>query len=92
MTPSESDHPTATRDRLALDRTKLANERTALAYLRTSLMLAATGVTLLKLYPSSFWAIPISWVFICLAVVVLAAGFRRFRRLAAALQEQFLNG
>ncbi len=82
---------TPVRDQLSLNRTQLANERTVLAYVRTSLLLAATGVTLLKFYPTKAWSIPISWIFICLGVAVLFVGLARFRRLSAELQKQFLN-
>ncbi|MEZ6117805.1 MAG: DUF202 domain-containing protein [Pirellulaceae bacterium] len=45
------------RDTLARDRTLLANERTLLAYARTAIMLGVSGVTLIKLYPESRFAL-----------------------------------
>ncbi len=66
------------RDRLAVDRTHMANERTLLAYSRTAMMLAASGITLLKLFPEShFWRY-FGFFLIPIAVVVAIIGVWRF--------------
>jgi len=58
-------------DRLAVERTRLANERTLLAYVRTALMIAATGVTLLKLFEPTPIVVATGW---CLVVAGIAVG------------------
>ena len=75
------------RDHLALDRTRLANERTLLAYVRTAIMFAATGVTLIKLFPSESAAVLAGWSMIPVSVAMCALGTWRFFRLSASLNK-----
>ncbi len=73
------------RDHLALDRTRLAIERTFLAYVRTAIMVAVSGITLIKLFPTS-WSAQISgWVLILLAVLLMFFAAGRFLRLRHSL-------
>jgi putative membrane protein len=66
------------RDDLATDRTLLANERTLLAYVRTAIMIAASGGTLLKVFPGQIHAMDGGSVLLVLSVVVAAWGYVRY--------------
>lgn len=68
------------RDWLALDRTVLANERTFLAYGRTALGLFLGGLTLIKVFHSSF-AIATGWAFVGFAIVTFSFGVQRFLKM-----------
>ena len=74
------------RDLLAIDRTAMANERTFLAYARTAIMLVATGVTLIKLFPTSPFLRVAGFALVPVAAVVIGIGVRRYWGLAAALR------
>jgi len=67
------------RDDLATDRTLLANERTLLAYARTAIMIAASGGTLLKVFPGQIHATAGGSLLLVLSVVVAALGYGRYR-------------
>lgn len=71
---------------LALVRTQLANERTALAYVRTSLLLAATGVTVIKIYGYAPPALLTGGMLLATALVVAIIGGGRYLRLARVLK------
>jgi len=75
------------RDHLAMDRTAMANERTFLAYCRTAIMLAATAVTLFKLFPGSDAARYISLAIILAALAIGVVGGLRYWGLTRALKE-----
>jgi putative membrane protein len=67
------------RDDLATDRTLLANERTMLAYVRTAIMIAASGGTMLKVFPGQIQAMAGGSLLLVLSVVVAAWGTCRYR-------------
>jgi putative membrane protein len=69
------------RDELAIDRTALANERTFLAYVRTSLAFAITGAGAIK-FLTSLAALMLGWLMLVIAVVIVAVGVWRFRRVS----------
>lgn len=69
------------RDELAIDRTALANERTLLAYVRTSLAFAITGAGAIR-FLTSLVALILGWLMLVIAVVIVAVGVWRFRRVS----------
>ncbi len=73
------------RTRMANERTRMANERTVLAYLRSAIMLAASGATLIQLYPMRADIKAIGVVLIVAGIGLLVFGGIRFRRLARML-------
>ena len=74
-------HDSSERDRLARKRTSLANERTFLSYARTAIMLFASGATVVKLFPSSFFHIALGVVLVGLSFFGLVIGIFRYRRM-----------
>ena len=78
-------HDSTERDRLARKRTDLANERTFLSYVRTAIMLFATGATLLKLFPSSYFNIVIGVLLIGFSFFVLVIGIFRFKAMKSKI-------
>lgn len=90
--PDEGTPDTEVRDSLAVQRTVLANERTFLAYVRTSLTLFLVGVSFVHLpdmHPDpAFGGLRYDvagWLFVLSAIVVLIAGYLRYRRFKAAI-------
>lgn len=79
------------RDTLARDRTLLANERTLLAYVRTAIMLGVSGVTLVKLYPESRFALIACGVLLPASILLSIFAVYRFgmmkRELSALWQK-----
>ena len=73
------------RTRMANERTRMANERTVLAYLRSAIMLAASGATLIQLYPMRADIKATGVVLIVAGIGLLVFGGVRFRRLARML-------
>lgn len=73
------------RTRMANERTRMANERTVLAYLRSAIMLAASGATLIQLYPMRADIKATGVVLIVAGIGLLVFGGVRFRRLAQML-------
>ena len=69
------------RDILARDRTLMANERTLLSYIRTSIMLFATGVTVIKLFPSSLFYNVFGAVIIGFGFFTFSLGVYRFNKM-----------
>ena len=66
-------------DHLAIDRTVLSNERTLLAYGRTALAMGVIGGTAIKFFASPVvWTL--GWVFIVAGVLLMVAGWTRYRR------------
>ena len=75
------------RNKLALDRTLLANERTFLSYIRTAIMLFATGATLHKLFPLSFFNTAVSLILVGFSLFALVFGVYRFKRIKKDISE-----
>ena len=75
------------RNKLALDRTLLANERTFLSYIRTAIMLFATGATLHKLFPLSFFNMAVSLILVGFSLFTLVFGVYRFKRIKKDISE-----
>lgn len=75
------------RNKLARDRTLLANERTFLSYVRTGIMLFATGATLHKLFPLSFFNTAVSLILVGFSLFALVFGIYRFKRIKKDISE-----
>lgn len=73
------------RDELARERTQLANERTLLAYVRTSLAAAGGGVAL-AFVPSAHSLLPLTWLLLLGALVMLCIGVARHRAVRRRLR------
>lgn len=82
-------------DYLAIDRTILSNERTLLSYARTALAQVIIGGSLLMFF-DSLALIVIGWLFLAIAIVIMAIGWRRYRHtdqlLRVALESQTGEG
>lgn len=63
---------------LALVRTHLANERTLLAYGRTALMVGGTGISLLKFFAQSQFAMMAGWTLLAIGIAIGVIGLIRF--------------
>lgn len=67
------------RDYLAVDRTILSNERTFLAFVRTALTVFAIGISLVKLFETSFLHY-MGYACIPVAFVVFILGLQKYRK------------
>lgn len=74
------------RTQMSNERTRMANERTLLAYLRSAIMLAASGATLIQLYPMRTDIKAIGVVLIVAGIGLLVFGGIRYRRLGRLLE------
>ena len=73
------------RDELAIDRTLLANERTLLAYVRGGVALFLAGVTFVH-FSERGWYTVLGVVCLPIAMVIVALGVQRFRRMDKAIK------
>ncbi|MCK5785265.1 MAG: DUF202 domain-containing protein [Candidatus Sabulitectum sp.] len=85
---STAKHDSFERDRLARERTFLSNERTLLSYTRTAIMLFASGATLVKLFPSSFFYVSFGAALIGLSLFTAVLGVFRYRRMKRRISDE----